>query len=181
MARMTCTGCKRTKPCEEFGPDARKASGKRARCRACDAAATKERKARAKRGPAEVLPGPWKPLAAAPEPDPLDAMTDRLEAHQRALEAVAHAQAVVGLGAQAKALELALAKLPEDDRNAPAIALARSLARAYDAVPADDVHGVALLAPKLQASLRALGLEPRERRAAGEASSAKLGRFSSNY
>jgi hypothetical protein len=107
-------------------------------------------------------------------------MTAELERQQVALEAMASAQAVLGLGRHAKALESDLAKLCPEGADGAAVELARTLARAMDAVPDDDHHALALLAPRLGAALKALGLTPEStarHRAAPTPGGTKLSRF----
>ena len=182
MQRMTCTGCRKAKPIEEFGPDDRRASGRRSRCRECDARAARQRRAEARRPPADVVAFPPRsaPVEAVEAPSILESMTADLERHLEVSTALVAAEAALGRGRHAKALETALAKLGTDGLDAAATELARTLARAMDAVPADDPHQLALIAPKYGAALKSLGLTrdstARTRPDAGEKST-KLARF----
>lgn len=146
MHTTTCTRCRAVKPVTEFGTDSRRASGRKARCRACEAELARERRARPPRSPGLVLAMPARTDPGEPDPPAGSGREDQDDAG---------ADEDLYLGPYAAALEKTLKELSLRDVDAAAVSVARGLARAMDGAYGDP-NQVTVISPRYIAALKAL-------------------------
>jgi hypothetical protein len=163
MAGVTlkpCVRCRALKPADQFAVDQRRSDGRSSICKPCKAEDQKARRARAKRGPADVVelrPG----LQLVEYTSPV---------------AEAKPQRRRTAGRHAEALEDALAAAPWiEAADAALVEYARSIARGMDAAEAafeGDSDITVKPEPQYLAALKALRLDPASRHKASAAAEA---------